>query len=230
MARFSYDHPRPALTVDAVVFGFDGGSLKILLIRRGIEPFLGTWALPGGFVRMAESLEEAARRELAEESGLDSIWLEQLATYGGIDRDPRGRVVSVAYLALVALVQHRPSAATDAVDAAWFAIDDLPDLAFDHERIIDDGLKRLRAKVRYAPIGFELLPEKFTMPQLQELYETVLGQDLDKRNFRKRFKEMNLLIELDEVEKDAARRAARLFSFDRDAYEAAEQSGFHFKV
>src|SRR5438477_9849956 len=152
---FSYKYPRAALTVDCVVFGYDEGELKVLLIERGLEPFKGRWALPGGFVRVEETLDEAARRELQEEAGLSKVFLEQLYTFGAIDRDPRERVVSVAYYALVKLSDHRIKAATDARDAAWFAVSEARGLAFDHDRILAAALERLKGKVRYQPIGFE---------------------------------------------------------------------------
>jgi 8-oxo-dGTP diphosphatase len=181
---FTYKHARPALAVDCVVFGLDEEDLKVLLIQRDVEPFQGKWALPGGFVHVDESLDDAARRELAEEAGLHKVFLDQLYTFGAVDRDPRERVVSVAYYALVKLTDHRVVAATDARDAAWFPASDLPGLPFDHERIVDTALTRLRGKVRYQPIGFELLPQKFTLSALQRLYEIILERQLDKRNFR----------------------------------------------
>lgn len=226
----TYAYPRPALAVDCVVFGLDDGDLKVLLIQRDLEPFRGRWALPGGFVRVEETLEDAARRELAEETGLDRVWLEQLYTFGDLDRDPRERVVSVAYYALVKLADHRVQAATDARDAAWFSVAELPTLAFDHERVVEVALQRLKGKVRYQPIGFELLPPKFTLSQLQKLYETVLQVPLDKRNFRRKVLGMELLVELDEVEKDVAHRAARLYRFDRKRYEKLGAGGFLFEI
>jgi 8-oxo-dGTP diphosphatase len=227
---FSYEHPRPALTVDCVVFGMDDEDLKVLLIRRALEPFRGRWALPGGFVHMDEGLEDAARRELQEETGLDRVYLEQLYTFGAVDRDPRGRVVSVAYYALVKLNDHRVRAATDAREAGWFAVWDTPSLAFDHERILQTALTRLKGKVRYQPIGFELLPAKFTLSQLQRLYEKILERDLDKRNFRKKILSMGFLEELDEVQRDVAHRAARLYRFDRKKYQQLEKGGFNFEI
>lgn len=226
----SYKHPRPALSVDCGVFGVDDAALKVLLIRRGLAPSRGSWALPGGFVRMDETLEEAARRELLEESGLGQVFLEQLYTFGELDRDPRERVVSVAYYALVKLSEHTVRAATDASAAAWFAVSDLPSLAFDHSRIVQVGLERLRNKVRYEPIGFELLPKKFTLSQLQGLYELVLERALDKRNFRKRVLGMELLIETEEMQKDVAHRAARLYRFDERKYRKLKKSGFNFEL
>jgi 8-oxo-dGTP diphosphatase len=213
-----------------VVFGLDDEDLKVLLIRRDLPPFEDKWALPGGFVRLEETLDEAARRELQEETSLERVFLEQLYTFGGIDRDPRERVITVAYYALVRLSDHRVQAATDARDAVWFAMDDLPPLAFDHDQILETAHQRLRGKVRYQPIGFELLPPKFTLTQLQKLYEIVLGRVLDKRNFRKKIQGMGILEALDEVEKDVAHRAARLYRFNRKEYGRMVKQGFHFEI
>ena len=227
---YTYQYPRPALTVDCVVFGYDAEELKVLLIQRDLEPFAGKWALPGGFVHLDETLDDAARRELQEETGISDLFLEQLYTFGTINRDPRERVVSVAYYALVDLFHHHLTAATDARNAAWFAVDDTPPLAFDHEQILTMAHQRLRGKVRYQPIGFELLPEKFTLTQLQRLYETILGTALDKRNFRKKILGMDLLRDLDEVEQDVAHRAARLYQFDEAEYRALTERGFNFEI
>jgi 8-oxo-dGTP diphosphatase len=224
----TYQHPRPALTVDCVVFGFDEGDLKVLLIQRGLAPFEGKWALPGGFVRMGETLESAARRELCEETNLVEIYLEQLYTFGEVKRDPRERIVSVAYYGLVKLMDHRVKAATDARNVAWFSINEVPSLAFDHDLIVNTALKRLQGKVRYEPIGFELLPPKFTLSQLQHLYEACLEQRLDKRNFRKKLLAMDFLIELDEIEQDVAHRAAHLYRFDERKYQQLKKGGFDF--
>jgi 8-oxo-dGTP diphosphatase len=229
---FTYPYPRPGLTVDCVVFGLDlvNKNLKILLIKRKLEPFRGKWALPGGFVLMDENLEEAAQRELREEAGLSDIYLEQLYTFGTINRDPRDRIVTVAYFALVKMNDLELHADTDASDAAWFAVDDYPGLAFDHEEILQMAISRLKGKVRYQPIGFELLPESFTLSQLQALYEIVWETELDKRNFRKKILAMGFLNELDEIEKDVAHRAARLYSFNRKRYRELIQAGFNFEI
>jgi 8-oxo-dGTP diphosphatase len=226
----TYEYPRPALTVDAVVFGLDDEDLKVLLIRRALEPFEGKWALPGGFVRVGESLEEAVRRELEEETGITQVFLEQLYTFGDVDRDPRERVVTIAYYALVKLSDHRIRAATDARDAAWFAVSEARGLAFDHERILATALERLKGKVRYQPIGFELLPPQFTLSQLQRLYETILETPLDKRNFRKKILGLHFLVALDEVQKDVSHRAARLYHFDRKKYQQLQKRGFNFEI
>ena len=166
---YTYEYPRPSVTVDCIIFGFDvKSSLKVLLIQRGREPFKDKWALPGGFVDMEETLEEAALRELEEETGLRNIFIEQLYTFGEPGRDPRGRVISVAYFALVNLIEHDVKASSDAKNAQWFELDKIPPLAFDHEDILSVAVKRLRAKVRYQPIGFELLPEQFPLSQLRK--------------------------------------------------------------
>jgi 8-oxo-dGTP diphosphatase len=230
MTSATYEHPRPALAVDCVVFGFDEEDLKVLLVQRDLPPFAGTWALPGGFVRIHESLEEAARRELEEETGVGKVFLEQLYTFGEPDRDPRERVVSIAYYALVKLSDHRIQAATDARSAAWFPVSDTPSLAFDHDRILQVALERLKGKVRYQPIGFELLPPKFTLSQLQHLYEAVLETSLDKRNFRKKILGMGILEETDEIQQDVAHRAARLYRFDRQKYRDLTRQGFGFEL
>jgi len=226
----TYKYPRAALTVDCVVFGFDQGGLQVLLIQRGLAPFKGKWALPGGFVEERETLDEAARRELLEETGLTDVYLEQLYTFGAVDRDPRERVVSVAYYALVKLAGHHPTGASDASDAAWFSVGNLPPLAFDHEDILKTGLARVRGKVRYEPIGFELLPQKFTLSQLQHLYEALLQTPLDKRNFRKSIQSMGLLVGLKEQARSGAHRPAQLFRFERRRYNALKMRGFNFEL
>jgi 8-oxo-dGTP diphosphatase len=218
------------LTVDCVVFAVQRERLEVLLIRRALEPFAASWALPGGFVDMDEDLEAAARRELEEETGLRDLFLEQLYTFGRPDRDPRGRVVSVAYYALANLAGRRVQASSDAGAAEWFAVDALPTLAFDHSEILACALERLRGKVRYAPLGFELLPRRFTLTQLQRLYEIILGRDLDKRNFRRKIHGMGLLVDTGEMQRGRAHRAARLYRFDRRRYRQLERDGFSFWV
>lgn len=227
---YTYKYPRPALTVDCVIFGLDDDDLKIMLIQRALEPFKERWALPGGFVNMEETLEEAARRELMEETGIENVFLEQLYTFGNVERDPRDRVVSVTYYALVNLEGHHIEAHSDAMNAAWFSINDIPELAFDHDTILDMALKRLQGKIRYQPIGFELLPQKFTLTQLQKMYEIILERQLDKRNFRKKILGMNLLVDLDEIEQDVSHRAARLYSFDVKRYQQLVEKGFNFEI
>jgi len=229
---FKYEYERPGLTVDCVIFGLDleQETLKVMLIERELEPFAGVWAIPGGFVRKGETLIGAAARELDEETGIADVFLEQLYTFGDPKRDPRGWVVSVAYYALVSPEKHRIQAATDARQARWFAIASLPKLAFDHADMISTALQRIRGKLTYAPIGFELLPQKFTIKQLQRLYEIVLGRQLDNRNFRKRIFGMDVLRELGEMQKGVPHRAARLYKFDERKYNQLVKRGLNFEL
>ena len=227
---FEYEFPRAALTVDCVVFGFEDSALKVLLIRRGIEPFRDCWALPGGFVRTDETLDEAARRELVEETALENVYLEQLYSFGAVARDPRERVVSVAYFALVRSADHLPAASTDAAEADWFDVAEVPELAFDHSEILAVALARLRGKIRWQPVGFELLPGKFTLTRIQALYEAILGRELDKRNFRKKLLALDLLVPLDETTTASSRRPAQLFRFDRRKYDHLTRKGFIFDL
>ena len=176
MTKYTYDYPRPSLTVDIVVFSVRADNLQALLVRRGEEPYSGMWALPGGFIHLDESLEEAAARELREETGIHEAYLEQLYTYGEPNRDPRGRVVTIAYFALIAA--DKPictEGGTDTTQACWFSINELPGLAFDHAEILTYALRRLRYKLEYSAVGFELLPEKFTLTEIQSTYEIILG-------------------------------------------------------
>lgn len=240
MKKYSYEYPRASLTVDCVVFGFDptAASLKVLLVRRLDDPFKGSWALPGGFVNVSdedpqgESLEEAAMRELNEETGLKIEYLEQLYTFGTPGRDPRGRVVSVAHFALVKTKDHKVVAGSDASEATWFEVANVrpASLAFDHAEILKVGLARLEAKVRWAPIGFNLLPAEFTLTELQGLYEVVLRRPLDKRNFRKRILAMKILTEVGTTGEGRMGRPARLYRFDKRAYNAAVKTGFNFEI
>lgn len=213
-----------------MVFGLDDEGLKVLLIKRGIAPFKGKWALPGGFVRVGEDVEKSAKRELEEETGLKNIYLEQLYTFGQPKRDPREHVITISYFALVNLIDHSPAADTDADHAAWFSLDDLPKLAFDHDEIVRTAYQRVKGKVRYQPIGFELLPEKFTLTELQMLYECILGIKIDKRNFRKKVQKLGVLEETDEIQQDVKHRAAKLYKFDENAYQALTEQGINFEL
>jgi 8-oxo-dGTP diphosphatase len=227
---YTYEYPRPSLTVDCIIFGLDEtGRLKVLLIQRAKNPYKDHWALPGGFVDMDEDLEAAALRELKEETGVENIFIEQLYTFGTPGRDPRGRVVSVAYFALVNLAEHQLGADTDAQDVRWYALDELPVLAFDHAVILETAINRLRGKVRYQPIGFELLAECFTLTQLQTLYETILGKELNKRNFRTKILKMGILAE-DKMLRGVAHRPAQMYRFDQQKYDDYLQKGFNFEI
>jgi 8-oxo-dGTP diphosphatase len=229
---YAYAYPHPAVTVDCVVFGLsdDTSGLSVLLIQRDLEPYRGAWALPGGFVRLDEDLEAAARRELREETGVGDLYLEQLAAFGAPDRDPRERVITIAWVAIDNLFDHPVDASTDARAAGWFGVDELPSLAFDHEAIVTAALERLRRRVREEPIVFAFLPERFTLSQVQKILETILGTGLDKRNFRRKIQATGLLVPLDEVEMDVAHRAAQLFRFDRRRYERLRGEGNRFSL
>ena len=210
---YTYEYPRPAVTVDLVIFTIAANDLKVLLIRRAQEPFKGKWALPGGFVEMDEALEKAAARELEEEVGVSDVYLEQLYTFGAPQRDPRGRVISVAYFALIDASRQNIRAADDAADARWQAVFKPPRLAFDHRQILEYAVWRLRNKIEWTTVGYELLPQKFTLSELQRVYEIILQKPVDKRNFRKRILAQGQITELKETRKDGAHRPARLYSF-----------------
>lgn len=208
---------RPAVTVDVVIFSLRDSDLKVLLIRRAAPPFKGKWAIPGGYVHPDEALDEAAQRELEEETGLPDVYLEQLYTFGAPKRDPRGRVITVAYFALVS-DDVTVRAGDDAAEAAWHSVHDLPDLAFDHDEILSYALQRLRYKLEYTAVGFELLPNEFTLTELQTAYEIVLGEKLDKRNFRRRILEAGILAETSKYrEGEGQGRPAQLYRYKKNA-------------
>jgi 8-oxo-dGTP diphosphatase len=221
------EHPRPALTADVVALAFDAGELRVLLVRRGHEPFAGKWALPGGFVEPGESVATAAARELREETGLSGVRLEELCTLSEPGRDPRGWVVSVAHLALVRAGEHTPRAGDDARAAEWVPVAKAVDLAFDHAHALSRALEKIRARARFFPFGAELLPEKLTLFELARLHEAVLGKKLDPRNFRRRVLQWPCLVPLDEKERGVAHRAARYYRFDLRRYGrfAREETG-----
>jgi 8-oxo-dGTP diphosphatase len=216
------------VTVDLVIFVLRAGELQVLLIRRGIPPFQGRWALPGGFIRKAESLEAAARRELEEETGVTDVYLEQLYTFGDPDRDPRGRVVTVSYFALLTGEAAPLVAGTDAGAAMWASARKHPPLAFDHERILAYALERLATKLEYTTVGFQLLPKTFTLSQLQQVYEAVLGRPLDKRNFRRKMALLGILKPLDEYVREGAGRPAQLYRFSAKQFERLRDQGILF--
>ncbi|MCD7899978.1 MAG: NUDIX hydrolase [Bacteroides sp.] len=227
---YIYEYPRPAVTTDCVIFGFDEGELKVLLIERGIEPYLGKWALPGGFLNMDEDAETCSRRILQKETGLDNIFMEQLYTFSSVERDPRYRVISIAHFALVRKSDYNAMAGLDTTTVRWFDLSEVPELAFDHKAILDMAKDRLRGKIKYQPIGFELLPERFTMPDLHRLYETILQESLDRRNFRKKMLSFNILVDTGEVQRGAQNRAPKLYCFDKQKYDELTQKGFYFEL
>jgi len=224
--NYCYTYPRPALTVDTVVFGYQNEEVSVLLIQRGGPPFQGHWALPGGFVEMDENLENAAQRELWEETGIRTLNLEQLHTFGEVSRDPRERVVSVAYFALVRPNQMAFRTGSDAEDARWFSIKNIPSLAFDHDRIISKALIRLREKLLHEQAGFKLLPKEFTLGQLQKIYEAILDQSLDKRNFRKKILGLGCLTALSKKLESVPHRSPILYSFDEQRFQKMDEIKF----
>lgn len=219
------------VSVDAVVFGYDPEEgVSALLITRKYEPFKKFWALPGGLVQDEESLEAAVRRELKEEAGIDVSYLEQLYTFGKPDRDPRNRVVSIAYYGLIRPKDHHISASTDAEDVSWFNIEKLPKLAFDHKLIIETAIKRLRGKLAYEPVGFELLDKKFPFSDLEKLYQVLLNDELDRRNFKKKIMAYGFLDELKESVQRGVGRPARLYQFNRKKYFELKEHGYNFDL
>ena len=232
---YTYDFPKADLTTDAVVFGLDldAGRLQVLLVERGVEPFRGAWALPGGFIRQDEDLEACVRRELHEETGVEVAWLEQLYTFGAVARDPRGRVVTVAYWGIVRPDQVRLRAATDAAAAAFHDAEVLPPLAFDHADIVASALQRLRGKLRWQPVGLWLLDEVFTLVELERVYAILLGQPMDRGNFRKKIRpqvEAGVLVPTGQQRKPPAGRPAALYRFDEAAWQRREAEGAAFEV
>ena len=215
------------LTVDIVIFTIEQGALKVLLVKRGIEPFTGQYAIPGGFVLENESLDQAAMRELREETGVAEVYLEQLYSFGDPKRDPRGRVITVAYYALISAEHSQLRAGSDAAAAAWFAVDAVPDLAFDHPKILEYAVERLRNKLEYTTVGFQLLPEKFSLSELQEVYEAILGKKLDKRNFRRKLALLKILKPTAEYRRDG-RKPARLYRFVAVKFEKLKDKGILF--
>lgn len=212
---YCYWHPHPAVTTDIVLFTLREDKLQLLLIKRRNPPFQGGWALPGGFVDLDEDLDACAKRELEEETGIQNIYLEQLYTFGRHDRDPRERVISVAYYALIASDKITLQPASDATEAAWFSFDELPALAFDHRSIVDKAHERLVAKLDYSTIAFQFLPKQFTLSELQIVYETIRSEPLDKRNFRKWVLSSNLVQATGQERRNGSHRPAQLFHCKR---------------
>jgi 8-oxo-dGTP diphosphatase len=208
---FCYQYPHPAVTTDVVLFSIRDGRLQLLLIRRGREPHRGMWALPGGFLDINEDLDQCAKRELQEETGLKDIYLEQLYTFGRPERDPRERVISVTYYALVCSDRLQAKASSDADEVAWFPMDRLPDLAFDHHEIIQLAHTRLVSKLSYSTVAFQFMPETFTLSELQSVYEILRNEKLDKRNFRKSILALNQIEETGEQRRNGTHRPARVY-------------------
>ncbi len=220
-------HDRLLLAVDCIIFGFDGKQMKALLIKRGFEPEKGKWSLMGGFVGKNENVDEAAARVLKQLTGLTDIYMEQLFCFGDTERDSAGRVVSVSYFALINIAEYNEQLTNDH-EARWFPLDKIPPLIFDHREMVQKAKERLREKVANHPIGFELLPVKFTLPQLQSLYEGIYEEQLDKRNFTRKILSLNILKKLSEKEKESSRKGAFYYVFDRDKYGKLHHDGIKF--
>ena len=225
---FTYKYPRPSVTTDCVIFGYDTKEgLSVLLIKRGIEPFKDHWAFPGGFIKMDEDAETGARRELREETSLETAHIEQFGCFSEVNRDPRERVITIAYYALVK--KSEVVGGDDASEAHWFPIDNVPPLAFDHDRILRVALKTLKEKIHFMPIGFELLPSVFTMPQLQELYESILEVKFDRRNFSNKMLKLGILTVVGERPKNAGTRIPVTYKFNIDNYNELKSKGFRLE-
>ena len=225
--EYTYPYPRPSVTTDCVIFGYDGKDLKVLLIERGIPPFKGMWAFPGGYLQMDETAIEGAKRELKEETGLEDAYIEQFHTFSQVDRDPRGRVITIAHLALVKISEVQGG--DDAARAKWFSLDDVPQLAFDHDRILREAMTALRQKIHFEPVGFELLPEKFTMPQLQNLYESILDVRFDRRNFSAKMLHLGILEDTGDRPEGASNRIPVVYRFNKEKYDLMKSKGFRLE-
>jgi 8-oxo-dGTP diphosphatase len=232
MAEFSHEFFKEAITVDNVIFGFDEADLKVLLIKRGTEPYKDAWALPGDFMYPTEDLDSAADRVLKELTGLKDVYLEQVHTFGSPNRHPLGRVITVAYFSLVKIDRFNIMPSSFAQKTKWHSISKMRTLAFDHNTILNACFQALKQRIRIRPIGFELLPPKFTLTELQHLYEAILEQDglIDKRNFRKKILSMDFIVDLNESQEGVAHRPARLYAFDKEKYEKFVSEGFNFEL
>ncbi|MCB9081966.1 MAG: NUDIX hydrolase [Lewinellaceae bacterium] len=225
-----YENADPLLlAVDCIIFGYTPEGLKLLLFKRRVEPFAGAWSLIGSFVQRDESVEEATSRILEEATGLSHIFQEELGVFSSVNRDPGGRVISIAYYALVR-IQEEDADLLALHQASWFPVDQRPPLILDHEAMVVAGLDKLRRKARYQPLGFELLPEKFTIPQLRSFYEAILQREVDQGNFRKKILAMGILEKLAEKDRASSKKGAHYYRFDRDQYDRQVQEGFDFTI
>lgn len=217
------------VATDCIIFGFDEGRIKLLVFKRRVKPYIDHWSLIGSFVKLDEDVDEAAKRVLEEITGLENVFMEELKTYGAANRDPGYRCISIAQYALIRINDYDRQL-VEKHGAHWYDIDKVPDLVLDHNKMVGDALARLKQKARHQPIGFELLPEKFTIPQLQQLYEAIYQNELDARNFRKKVLSHNVLIKLGEKDKTSSRRGAFLYKFDHKTYKELLLSGYNFEI
>jgi len=225
---YTYQYPHPAVTTDCVIFGYDiREGLSVLLVERGVEPFKGCWAFPGGFLKMDEDAETGARRELMEETGFEAVSIFQFGTFSEVNRDPRERVITIAYMALVQ--KDSVKGGDDASDARWFPVKEVPPLAFDHDRILRIALERLKEQIHFHPVGFDLLPEVFTLPQLQALYEAILGVRFDRRNFASKMQKLGILQPTGDRPSHLATRIPQTYRFNIEKYNELKNSGFRLE-
>jgi len=229
--NFYEKHPRLLVAVDSIIFGFNeyDTELKLLLLKRNFEPEKGNWSLMGGFVDPLESLDKAAQRIVSQLTGLNDVYMEQLYAFGDLARDAGGRIISVAYFSLIKINEH-DSKLVKEHGASWVSLSKLPKLIFDHDEMVNKAMRKLRIRARTQPIGFELLPEKFTIPQLQRLYEAIYQTPFDKRNFRRKLLSMELLEKLEEKEKETSKKGAYYYKFNQQKYEELLQKGFNFEI
>ena len=220
MTTYYNINPQFYVSVDCIIFGFDKGSLKLLLLKRNFEPAKGSWSLMGGFVQDGESVDDAAKRVLAELTGLENVYMEQVGTFGEVDRDPGERVISVAYYALININEYDRNLVQQH-NAHWAEINEIPPLVFDHPQMVKQARIMLQKKASSEPIGFNLLPSLFTLFQLQSLYEAIYGEPLDKRNFRKRVADLNYIEKTEKIDKTGSKRGAALYKFNENAYRKA---------
>lgn len=233
MTEFTKDYyiqkDRMYVATDCIILGFDEGTLKLLIFKRRVKPLLGEWSLIGSFVRLQEDVSEAAKRVLKEITGLENVYMEELKTYGAADRDPGYRCISIGQYALIRINDYDKEL-VEKHGAHWYDINEVPKLVLDHNQMVKDALDRIKNRARFKPIGFELLPEKFTIPQLQQLYEAIYQKELDARNFRKKVLSLNVLVKLDEKDKTTSRRGAFLYKFDHATYQKLLKPGFDFEI
>ncbi len=227
--KFYTDAEKLLIAVDCIIFGFEEQRLKLLLFKRKVEPFKGEWSLIGSFVKPDENVDHAAKRVLEESTGLKNIYLDELAVYGNVDRDIGARVISVAHYALIRINEQQKKVIEN-YEAEWFNIEDIPPLILDHSKMVTRALARLRRKTKTQPLGFELLPEQFTIPQLKALYDGIFQKDLDKRNFRKKVLAMKILEKLDVKDKSNSKKGAFLYQFNKEKYEQLSAKGFNFDL
>lgn len=228
---FYKKYPKLQVAIDSIIFGFNENEreLKLLILKRKFEPARGNWSLMGGFVKKEESLDSAAKRIVRKLTGLDNVYMEQLYAFGEPTRDPGGRIISVAYFSLIKINDYDKNLVKQH-DACWILLSEIPELIFDHSEMVEKALRKLRIRARTQPIGFELLPEKFTIPQLQSLYEAIYQTPFDKRNFRRKLLSMELLEKLDEKEKETSKKGAYYYRFKKQKYEELLQKGFNFEI